>query len=178
LIDDCERFVLRSFDGIKQSAMHIYHSALPWTPTSSPTRQLYERELMTEAKLVNAVGHTWDACIRIIPVAVGERVKAVVFSPSAALIAAHGECCVKVFDAMTGVNRATFDGHKSISTVAFSPDDSFLASGLLGGTINVWDVQTGTIFWTFEWNMWGFAYSVAFSSCRTMIASGVSDGTV
>jgi WD domain, G-beta repeat len=177
LIDNCERFILRSFDGVKQSAMHIYHAALPWTPASSPTRQLYEHELMTETKLVNAVGPTWDACIRIVPVAVGEHVKAVVFSPGGALIAARGECCVQVFDAMTGVNRATFDGHKSIYSVAFSPDDGFLVSGLWGGTINVWDVQTGTMFQTFQW-MESSACSVAFSSCGTMIASGNTDWTV
>jgi WD40 repeat protein len=176
LIDDCERFVLRSFDGIEQSAMHIYHSALSWTPTSSPTRQLYERELMTEAKLVSAVGPTWDACIRIIPVAIGASVEGVVFSPGGALIAAHGECCVKVFDAMTGVNRATFDEGESICSVAFSPDDGFLVSGLLDGTMNVWDVQTGMMFRAFKGS--SSALSVAFSSCGTMIASGDDDGTV
>jgi WD40 repeat protein len=178
LIDDCERFVLWSFDGVKQSAMHIYHSALSWTPTSSPTRQLYERELTTETKLVNAVSPTWDACIRIIPVAVGASVEGVVFSPSGALIAAHGGRCTKVFDAMTGVKRATFDEDMYISSVAFSPDDGFLVSGLLGGTINVWDVQTSTMFRTFKWNMRSSAYSVAFSSCGTMIASGHTDWTV
>jgi WD40 repeat protein len=179
LIDDCERFVLRSFDGVKQSAMHIYHSALPWTPTSSPTKQLYKRELVTETKLANAVSPTWDACIRIIPV--GKGVNAVVFSPSGALIATHGKFCVKVFDAMTGVNRATFDGHKSIYSVAFSPDDGFLVSGpgVWGGTINVWDVQTGMMFRTFKWNILrSSACLVAFSSCGTMISSGGSDGTV
>jgi WD40 repeat protein len=106
---------------------------------------------MTETKLVP----TWDACIRIIPVAVGERVEAVVFSPSGALIAAHEECCVQVFDAMTGVNRATFYEHEAICSVAFSPDDSFLVSGVWGGTINVWDVQTGTLFRIFNWT-WKF----------------------
>ena len=177
-IDDCERFVLRSFDGVKQSAMHIYHSALPWTPTSSPTRQLYERELMAEIKLVNAVGPTWDACIRIIPVAVGEHIEAVVFSPSGALIAAHGGTCVKVFDAMTGVNRATFDKHTPIFSFAFSSEDSFLVSGLCTGTINVWDVQTGTMFRTFQQNRLSSACPVTFSSCGTMIASGHLDGIV
>jgi hypothetical protein len=73
--------------------MHIYHSALSWAPTSSLTRKLYEHELMTETKLLNAVGTTWDACIRIIPV--GESAKAVVFSHKGALIAAHGDDCVK-----------------------------------------------------------------------------------
>jgi WD40 repeat protein len=166
--------VLRSFDGVKQSAMHIYHSALSWTPTSSSVRQLYEHELMAETKLVNAVDPTWDACIRIIPM--GETMEAVVFSSSGDLIAAHGACCMKVFDAMTGVNRATFDGRTSISSVAFSPDDGFLVFGLLGGTINVWDVQTSTVFQTFKWN--SSICPVTFSSCGTMIASGASDGTI
>ena len=86
---------------------------------------------------------------------------------------------MKVFDAMTGVNRATYDGDRSICSVSFSPDDGFLVSELLGGTINVWDVQTGTIFRTFKWNMpWRSACLVAFSSCGTMIASGGSDGIV
>jgi WD40 repeat protein len=133
---------------------------------------------MTETKLVNAVSPTWDACIRIIPVAVGEHLKAVVFSPSGALIAAHGECCVEVFDAMTGVNRATFDGNKSICSIAFSPDDGFLVSGHWDGIINVWDVQTGTMSRTFKRNMRTSAHSAVFSSCGTMISSGGSDGTV
>jgi WD40 repeat protein len=178
LIDDCERFVLRSFDGVKQSALHIYHSALAWTPTSSPIRQLYEHELMTEAKLLNAVGPTWDACIRIIPVAMDEHVEAVVFSPSGALIAVHQRCCVKIFNAMTGVNRATFNEDIFISSVVFSPDDGFLVSGLWGGTINVWDVQTGIMFQKFEGNMQSSAYSIAISSCGTMIATGNTDQTV
>jgi WD40 repeat protein len=145
---------------------------------------------MTETKLVNAVGPTWDACIRIIPVALGENVKAVVFSPCGALIAAYGGRCVKVFDVMAGVNRATFDEDMIISSVAFSPDEGFLVAGLSSlssGTINVWDVRTGTIFRTFgtlsrtsEWTMQSSPYSesVAFSSCGTMIASGINDGTV
>ena len=131
---------------------------------------------MTETKLVNAVGTTWDACIRIIPAAVGERVKAVVFSPSGALIFAHGEHCMKVFDAMTGMNRATFDRDISLCSVAFSPNDGFLASGHWDGTINVWDVQTGTIFRTLQGS--SSARSVMFSPCGTMIASGNADWTV
>jgi WD40 repeat protein len=131
---------------------------------------------MTETQLVNAVGPTWDACIRIIPVALGENVKAAVFSPSGALIAAQGACCVKVFDAMTGENRATFDGNKAISTIAFSPNDGFLVSWLWCGIINVWDVQTGTIFRTFQ--SYSATHSIAFSSCGTMIASCGSNGAV
>jgi WD40 repeat protein len=102
-------------------------------------------------------------------------VETVVFSPSGALIAAHWKCYVKVFDAMTGVHRATFDGDMSICSIAFSPDDGFLVSGGFG-IINVWDVQSGTKCRTFKGT--SSARSVAFSSCGTMIASGTYDWTV
>jgi len=54
LIDDCERFVLRSFDAMEQSAMHIYHP-IELAPILSLTRKLYAHELRTETKLLNAV---------------------------------------------------------------------------------------------------------------------------
>jgi WD40 repeat protein len=185
LIDDCERFVLRSFEGIEQSAMHIYHSAIPWAPTSSLTRKLYEHELITETKLLNAVDAAWDACIRI--TSVGDPAKAVVFSHKGGLIAAQcvpgdpqdllGSSRVKVFDAMTGAIRATFEERKRTYSIAFSPDDGLLASGLLHGTIHIWDVRTGTLFKMLEGHSWEVC-SVAFSPCSTMIASGSRDRTV
>ena len=175
LIDDCERFVLRSFDGIKQSAMHIYHSALSWAPTSSRTRILYEHELVNETKLLNAVGPTWDACIRIFPV--GENARTIVFSHQGALIAAHGYDWVKIFDTMTGANRATFHESTSIESIAFSPDDDFVATGQSYGTLNIWDMLTGTLFRTFKCDMFS-VYSVAFSPGGSMIAAGRDNGTI
>ena len=101
--------------------MHIYRSALLWTPTSSLTKKLYESELMIETKLLNAVETAWDACIRTIPL--GWRARELVFSPSSALMAAHAGHCAKVFDTVTGVNRATFNEEEPIHSVTFSPDD-------------------------------------------------------
>ena len=172
LIDDCERLILRSFDGIKQSAMHIYHSALSWAPTSSCTRILYKHEMVNEIKLLNAVGTTWDACIRIF--SMGETVQTIVFSQKGALIAACGDHSVKIFDTMTGANRVTFHKDASISSTTFSPDDNFVAIGNLNGILDIWDVQTGTLFQTFNGNM--YIYSISFSPGGNMIATGGSNG--
>ena len=172
LIDDCERLILRSFDGIKQSAMHIYHSALSWAPTSSCTRILYKHEMVNEIKLLNAVGTTWDACIRIF--SMGETVQKIVFSQKGALIAACGDHLVKIFDTMTGANRLTFHKDSSIISIAFSPDDNFVAIGNLNGILDIWDVQTGTLFRAFNGNM--HIYSISFSPGGNMIAAGCSNG--
>ena len=52
-----------------------------------------------------------------------------------------------------------------------------LASGLEDGTIDVWDVPTGTLFQMFRGHT-GVVCSVAFSSCQTIIASGGYDKTI
>lgn len=40
-LEDCLRFATEFFEVISQSAPHIYHSALPFTPHSSVVRKLY-----------------------------------------------------------------------------------------------------------------------------------------
>jgi WD40 repeat protein len=130
--------------------------------------------MVNQTKLLNAVGTTWDACIRIFPV--GEKAQTVVFSNKGALIAACGYDWVKIFDTITGANRTTFHKGTFILSIAFSPDDDFLATGISGGTLNVWDVQTGTLFRTFKGDM--YVYSVSFSPDGNMIAAGGNDGTI
>jgi WD40 repeat protein len=146
LIDDCERkFVLWFFNPIEASALHIYHSALPWSPTSSPTRGAYQSQLTTEAK---AVDTTWDACIRTIPVY--DDVHKEVFSHDDALTAVLTVNRMKILDDVTGSCLATFDTQRSTYSAAFSHDDNLLGSGLSDGTLNVFDVQTGDLIQTFQ----------------------------
>ena len=76
----------------------------------------------------------------------GKKVRTVVFSHKGALIAACGYDWVKIFATITGANRTTFHEGTFILSITFSPDDDFLATGISGGTLNVWDVQTGTLF--------------------------------
>jgi hypothetical protein len=78
LIDDFERFVLRFFEIIKVSAM-------PWSPMWSLTRQLYQKHIATEVKLVNGIDADWDACIRSIP-CIGD-LNAIAFSHNGSAIA-------------------------------------------------------------------------------------------
>ncbi len=48
---------------------------------------------------------------------------------------------VELWDVRTGENIATLQGHRGwVSSVAFSPDGTTLASGLADGTVKLWDV--------------------------------------
>jgi WD40 repeat protein len=117
--------------------MHIYHSALQFSPTSSLTRQLYQRQMTTEVKLVNAADTDWDACIRIIPIR--RSLNAIAFSHKGASVAVSDMHVVKSLETVTGV--ATFEIHESGAiSVAFSPDDNLLVCGLTDGSVRLWDV--------------------------------------
>jgi WD40 repeat protein len=176
LIDDCYRFVLGFFEVIEESSMHIYHSALPWSPTSSPIRRLYQRHIRTEVKLINAVDTYWDACIRRIPI--HDSINAMTFSHTGSALAVGSKRDVKIFETATGAATFEVDNNyvSRILGIAFSPDDNMLACGFQDGSIRVWDVQTSNLVQSFEGHEKGVP-SVAFSSCGTMVVSGSRDKT-
>jgi WD40 repeat protein len=173
LVDDCERFVLRFFDVIKESAMHIYHSALAWSPMSSLTRQLYQKQMMTEVNLANAIDAQWDDCIRTIPI--HDQPYDIVFSHKGSALAVAYHAGVKIFETVTGV--ATFETDKPAVSVAFSPDDDMLVCGCVDGTLRIWDVQTSDLIQSFEGHE-DLTYSVMFSPCGNMIVSGGDENVV
>ena len=74
---------------------------------------------------------------------------------------------------------ATLSGHAAgVASVAFSPDGTTLAVGLMGGPgIKLWDVATKTNIATWEAGEY-MVTSVAFSPDGTTLAVGVGNGTV
>jgi WD40 repeat protein len=153
--------------------MHIYHSALPWSPTSSLTRQLYQRQMTTEVKLVNAINAHWEACIRTI--SIPNTLITTEFSHTGSALAVVSEEDVKIFETVTGV--ATFEVDESAVSIAFSSDDDTLACGFKDGMLRVWDVQTSNLIQSFVGHE-GEIYSIVFSPCGNMIVSGSGDNTV
>ncbi|HOL24645.1 MAG TPA: peptidase C14, partial [Candidatus Hydrothermia bacterium] len=72
----------------------------------------------------------------------------------------------------------TFEGHENgITSVCFSPDGNYIASGSYDETIKLWEVSTGKLVRTFEGHENGIT-SVCFSPDGKYIASGSWDGTI
>ena len=125
-----------------------------------------------------------------------QNVECVVFSPDGSMVASGSLAeesvefgssgrrmtsdygYVSLWDAANGELLKVLEGHtEKVTSLAFSPDGSLLASGSSDDTVILWNVETGEQLRTFEGHQ-GNVYDIAFSPDGAMLASGSSDGTV
>jgi WD40 repeat protein len=173
IVKDSERFVLRFFDVIELSAIHIYKSALPLSPSSSLVQAQYLDQVSKDVKF-KVVDKTWDACIRTIRSQ--SSVHMITFSHKDDLVAVGEEDVVEVFEAVTGQRRATLMTNYIVTYLAFSPDDNVL-SIKSDDNVDVWDLQTGGVMGTLKGHTEDIS-SITFSPCGNMIATCSGDCTI
>ena len=173
--NDSQRFLLEHFDAIHDSPPQIYHSALPFCPSSSWVGKCYAAELSQEVRVVKGVPAEWGTCSRTVsfsytPLSLALWKSTVAVGTSSKLIV--------ILNAITGRQVAIFSGHTgSVNSLVFSSDGISLISGSNDKTVKLWDVQTGGVVKTF-YGPTRWVTSVSISADCSMIASGSNDGRI
>jgi len=173
--DDSQRFLLEHFDAIYNSPPQIYHSALPFCPSSSWLCKCYAVELSQEVRVVKGLPAEWGGCSRTVsfsytplPLACWKCTVAIGTSSN----------FIVILNTITGSQMAILSGHTGpVNSLVFSPDGISLISGSSDKTVKLWDVQTGGVVKTFHGHT-GWVNSVSISADCSMIASGFNDGTI
>ena len=62
----------------------------------------------------------------------------------------HEGATVHLWDIATQTHITTLQGHDTVCQLAFSPDDTILAAGDVGGVIRLWELSTGRHITTFK----------------------------
>ena len=152
--NDCLRFTMHFFQPIQQSTQHIYHSALPLSPTSSIFSSMSSPEQTRISHFYGRPGH-WGSVVRTIP---GDFtcMTTIGRGSTAQIAAACGDRTVRIYDSVTGDLRLSLSPAFPIQEMTGLPDGSILVCTHSGSPlITLWDIQTGGLVQTFtsEWGV-------------------------
>ncbi|KAH9059409.1 hypothetical protein EDB83DRAFT_2387554 [Lactarius deliciosus] len=130
LVNDAFRFLSYHADTISFNALHIYHSALPFTPTETQLRNIYAHELERSAKILNGVERGWAPTMMVM------RFKApiwgVSWSPNGQFVAAVGSKSIEIRESIIGSSVVSVDLPKALFYVSSYIDEVDVGHRLKG----------------------------------------------
>ncbi|KAF8266951.1 hypothetical protein EI94DRAFT_98742 [Lactarius quietus] len=118
LMNDASRFLSYHADTISFNPLHVYHSALPFTPTETQLRKVYAHELKTSVKAPHGVEQGWDPTVMVkrceVPIC------GVSLSPNGQFITAIGSKTIEIRDTLIGSSVVSIDLPKPLFYISVS----------------------------------------------------------
>jgi WD40 repeat protein len=130
MLSDIYRFVLAHAQVIRESALHVYYSALVFTPHDTAFYKAYCNEDVNFIRVLQGLDSQWPRGLGVFLGHAG-TVFSIAFSPDGSRLAsASYGSSIWLWNATSGELIASLEGHcGSVRSVAFSPDGLLLASG-------------------------------------------------
>ena len=170
--NDSQRFLLEHFDTIHNSPSHIYHSALPLSPSSSWLQRYYNAELSLMVNVVKGLPVEWGGCSRTILL---NSLPQALSCHNNTIAVGCKDGGIIILNAITGSQIGALSGHTNeVICLMFSSNGTLLASGSRDHTVKLWDMQTGGVMKTFYHS--GYIESISILSDCTRIASSSYGG--
>jgi len=171
---DSQCFLLESFDLISNSPSHIYHSALPFSPSSSWLHKHHTSQLPQEVKVVKGLPSEWGTCSRTVTM----KSEPWTLACWKDTIAVGSNPHIIILNAITGSQAAILSGHTNLVwSLTLSSDEALLVSGSGDTTVKLWDLQTGGVIRTFCGHT-DSVLCVSISPDSTTLASGSWDASI
>ncbi len=174
LLKDCRHFIIRNFEAIDEAAMHVYYSALTFTPRHTNLyRQYKSMEGIGSIQALNGVEGHWNACLRTLEM---NHVVHLVSIHRGEFFLLGSESNILVGDFKTGQTKILLKGHSErVQSVAISSDGSFAVSASSYDTLRIWNLKTGQAGKILEEHSKDM-HGVAISSDACFVASGFRYG--
>ncbi|KIL62309.1 hypothetical protein M378DRAFT_795001 [Amanita muscaria Koide BX008] len=171
LLSDALHFIEKFYGVIKRSALHTYHSALPFTPTNSLLYRRYIKDAAHNICTIEGGPENWDALVA--NMSHGGPVDIIKFSLASTLFVSCSQRKLKIWDAVTGTPISTIPGHRftvanDFSTVASSEDKTITFYNVNGSAMGTMITTSST----------STIHKLALSSESSRVAAALDDGTV
>jgi WD40 repeat protein len=187
LLRDAQRFVQEFHVPIATSALHIYVSALSFTPHGTALYAVYSTEPRHLVNVAVGTEATWTSCLRTFEGHTGP-VNTIAFSPDSRRIASgSSDMTIRLWDITTGnpIGEPWIGHQGDVTSIAFSPDGKRVVSAAGDSTIRFWDPRSGRCLVApmvqFPRSSDGFpkfSAAVAFSPDGKQVASDFGDGAL
>ncbi|KAG9310836.1 hypothetical protein JVU11DRAFT_8689 [Chiua virens] len=165
---------------LRDSAPHLYLSAMPQTPSSSPLCQLWADHLQNYLSVPLGRPVNWPAEIHVLQ-GHTDNVLCVAYAPDGShIVSGSQDYTIRIWDPITGqCVGGPFQLHTApVVSVAYSPDSKYFVSGSRDGTIKTWDTTTGQCLGHPFLGHTQAISTVAYSPDGSCIASGSGDRTI
>ena len=141
LLNDAYRFLFSHHQTISESAMHTYHSALPFTPHNTRLRHLYEQETSHSIAVLQGLSPTWTSCLSTLSL-LGYGGSILSISPDGMWLAVGQHRKIIILDAQTTAPQCQISLTDKAACLAFSPSESTLAT-VTSESLELWNTTTG-----------------------------------